>query len=260
VRIGECEDMVRSFISNAYVTNRNTIFDIYPLFTDIQPYNKIGDIVIETSSISSDKSVTIICHESGRDEKKLLFELEYRNGKYIISQSKGLSIYCDSRLFSYCKRIGCLDDGAYDIQVSSVCADKQGEYERLVQKIKNEIESGFEIESHTLEVRSMYGFSKYVSGSISMKNNSRFSIPSRVYDIYIVYMDSNHNVILRKKILFDNYESILYGGIKTSSIYSETNVGSASRVNVELKLTSTDFIEDIIANYVEGENCFQTNL
>jgi hypothetical protein len=215
----------------------------------------VNGFVVENVSISEDKSVTIIGYPSSIPESKLMFYLEPADDSYIIIKTKGLSYYYKSNLYEYCRRIGCFGIEPDDIAVSQTCESKEKEYKALIQKIKRNIEDNFILESHTIEHR---GFvSDYLAGKISMKNNSRFSIPKFTYDIYVIYLTQSGDIVLKSKMV--SYENIPYSGSIDQHVF-EDNLGGASKVKVELKLTDTDFIEELIVKYVEGENCISKDL
>jgi hypothetical protein len=55
-----------------------------------------------------------------------------------------------------------------------------------------------------------------------------------------------------------NYQTIPFGQSVTEHLF-ESNSDGFSKIKVELKIISTDFIEEIIAENIEGNNCNVTS-
>jgi len=181
-----------------------------------------------------------------------LFNLKNKDGKYIITDSKGLASVFNSPIYKYCKKIGCIGTSDYDKDISQICSDKQEDFNSLVYKVKNNIESNFTIQNNNLTIN--YG---YVSGNVTVKNNSRFSIIGRTYEIYYHFLNSSGQIVYTKKEMA-NYQTIPYGQSITENLF-ESNSDGFSKIKVELKIISTDFIEEIIAENIEGNNCNVTS-
>lgn len=178
--------------------------------------------------------------------------MEKINGKYIIQKSKGLSSDFNSNIYKYCKKIGCISENNYDAEISKICKEKRPQFNLLVEKIKKNIEENILLENHT--VTQQYD---WASGDITIKNTSRFTIPSFSYNLYILYSDKNENIIFTSKEIA-NYESIPYGQSNTVHVF-EQNTNSFEKVGVSLKIINSSFIEEIIAEYAEGNNCSYSN-
>jgi hypothetical protein len=118
----------------------------------------------------------------------------------------------------------------------------------LVKKIKRNIEDSVWMINHT--VTKDYGL---VSGDITIKNESRFTIPGDSYRLYINYSDSKGNLLFTSEEI-SNYESIPYGQSKTINVF-ETNSNSFQKVGISLKIIDTNFIEQLITEHAEGYNC-----
>jgi hypothetical protein len=248
-RMEKSTQIVTSFISNLSLDNYELMYKSYPAFKEVKTYWKPQDFKIKSTSVSEDETVTVLGKFAERDA---MFQLKKVNGKYVIVHSKGLSSDFNSSLYKYCKNIGCIRPDSYDAEVSKICAEKKDDFESLVYRIKNSIESNFELVNHTL--RDDYG---YVSGDITVKNNSRFTIPSRSYNIYYHFTDGDGNIVFTSKEVF-NYEIIPYRQGLTRHLM-ERSSGNFQRIKVQLKLISTDFIENIIAENATGANCSMNN-
>jgi len=249
-KINKSKETVMSFVTNLSFDNYDLMFKTYPTFRDVKTYWKLKDFNIQNAELS-DNTVIII----GKSQNiEVLFEVEKIDGKYQITKSKGLSSEFNSNLYKYCKKIGCIGLNNYDSKISKICKDKQYEFSQLVGAIKETIENKVSMENHT--VTKSYG---YASGNITLKNYSRFTIPGYSYNLYVNYTDNQGNTIFTSKEIL-NFESITYGQSKTINVF-ETNSSSFQKVGIILKIVNTEFIEDIIAEHAEGDNCnYASNL
>lgn len=243
------EEIVKSFVANLTLDNYDLLYKYYPDFQKVKRYWKIDDFKITSTTIDEDKSVSII----GTSKLgNILFNLKNKDGKYVITDSKGLASVFNSPIYKYCKKIGCIGTSDYDKDISQICSDKQDDFNTLVYKVKNNIESNFTIQNNNLEIN--YG---YVSGNVTVKNNSRFSIIGRNYEIYYHFLNSSGQIVYTKKEMA-NYQTIPFGQSVTEHLF-ESNSDGFSKIKVELKIISTDFIEEIIAENIEGNNCNVTS-
>ncbi|MBP8994458.1 MAG: hypothetical protein KBG30_11710 [Bacteroidales bacterium] len=243
-KINKAKDAVQSFVTNLSFDNYDEMFKVYPSFKNVQTYWKLQDFNIKNSVLNEN---TIILTGSS-NEREILFEVEKIDGKYIITKSKGLSSYFNSNLYKYCKKIGCIGTKSYDADISKICKENEFQFNQLVKKIKGNIEDNVWMINHT--VTKKYD---WASGDITIKNNSRFTIPGYSYSLYVNYTDSKGNILFTSKEI-SNFESIPYGQSKTIHVF-ESNSSSFQKVGISLKIISTNFIEQIIAEYAEGYNC-----
>lgn len=244
----KCEEVVKSFIANLPIDNYDSLYKQYPDFQHIGGYWKPSSIDIVNTTINDDNTITVV---GNSNIGGLLFNLEKVDGKYIIINSKGLSAVLNTPLYKYCKRIGCINVKDYDKEISSKCFNKKKEFEELVNIIKTNIEDNFFLESHNLT--NSFGS---ISGNATMKNNSRFSIPEGSYKIYYHFLASNGTILLTKEEGY-NFSPIPFGQSMTRYVY-EASSESFDKIKIELKLISTDFIENIIAENIVGNNCNAT--
>lgn len=249
-RIKKAKEVVTTFLANTSVENSPVLVDLYPDFAKMGKYYKLADGKIVNASINKDGIVNITCKSFVGN---ILFMLKKTNGEYKIINSKGLSPYFTQNIYKYCKAIGCISMNTFDVDVASICQDKQSEFDDLVYKIKSNIENNFRVQNNNLSINGVgIGYS-YLSGEVTVKNYSRFSIPSRCYNIYYDFVDDGDNIEFTKPAL-SNYKYIQYGESVTESFF-ETNAQNFSKVKVRLQITSTDFIEQVIADNATGSNC-----
>ena len=243
--IEKCNETVKTFVANISLDNYDLLYKSYPTFKQMKRYWKIKDFKIENSSIDNDKTVTIIgtCSQGN-----VMFLMKKVSGSYVITNSKGLSSAFNTPIYKFCKEIGCIGIDSYDTDLSQICSNKEDDFNRIVYRVKNNIETNFLLKNNNLS--SSYG---YLSGDVTMKNYSRFTIPGYSYEIYYHFLNSSGNIVFTKKETL-NYESIQYGQSITKSLY-ESNSSGFSKINVELKLTSTDFIERVVSENIKGNNC-----
>lgn len=183
---------------------------------------------------------------------QLFFVLQEEGGDYKVVNSKGLSVYNDSNLYEYCKRIGCITTGAYDLQIDNVCKQNESSFNNLVNQIKNRIEATTRLESHSVKVMG-YG-DNYATGNITLKNFTRFTIPAHSYKLYVNYLDSDNNILFTSDKSLSNFEAIGFGQSKTIHVIQDIS-SEFRKVNIKLKLLSTQFIEEIVAKHSEGSSC-----
>jgi hypothetical protein len=245
-RIEKCNEIVKTFVANLPLDNYEVLYKNYPDFRKVKSYWKLNDFKITNTTIDDDKTVSII----GVSEQlgNILFNLKKVKGKYLIINSKGLASVFNTSLYKYCKKIGCIGVNDYDKDISQICSDKENEFESLVYRIKKNIEQNVMVQNNNLS--NNFG---YVSGEVTIKNYSRFSIPGRTYEIYFHFLNYNDDIVFTKKEIL-NYESIQYGQSVTHRLF-ESSRGNFEKIKAELKLTSTDFVKEIIAENITGSNC-----
>lgn len=243
-KINKAKDVVDAFVTNLSFDNYDKMFEIYPSFQGVQTYWKLPNFSIK-NSVLNENSINLT---GTSNEREILFEVEKIDGKYIITKSKGLSSDFNSNLYKYCKKIGCIGTNSYDVDISKICKENKFRYNQLIKEIKENIENSVSMVNHT--VTKNYG---YASGDITLKNNSSFTIPGRSYNLYVNYTDSKGNLLFTSKEML-NYESIPYEQSKTIHVF-ESNSSSFQKVGISLKIVSTNFIEQIVAEYAEGYNC-----
>lgn len=245
-RMDKCNEIVKTFVANLPLDNYEILYKNYPDFQKVKRYWKVNDFKITNTTIDDDKTVSVI----GVSEQlgSILFNIKKVNGKYLITNSKGLASVFNTSLYKYCKKIGCIGVNDYDKDISQICSDKEDEFKSLVYRIKNDIQQNVMIQNNNLS--NNYG---YVTGDVTVKNYSRFSIPGRDYELYFHFLNYNGDIVFTKKEIL-NYESIPYGQSVTHHLF-ESSSGNFDKIKAELKLTSTDFIEEIIAENITGSNC-----
>ncbi len=243
-KIDKAKNVVKSFVTNLSFDNYDKMFESYPSFKEVYTYWKLPDFKIKNATLNED----IITITGSSNERDILFEVKKIEGNYIISKTKGLSTDFNSYLYKFCKKIGCIGTNTYDTDVSKICKGNELQFKQLVKKIKENIENSVGLLNHT--VTKNYGFA---SGDITLKNNSRFTIPGMAYNLYVNYTDSKGKLLFTSKEML-NYESISYGQSKTIRVF-ESNSNSFQKVGISLKIISVNFIEQIIAENAEGFNC-----
>lgn len=245
-RMDKCNEVVNTFIANLPLDNYEILYKIYPEFQKVKKYWKVNEFKITNITIDEEKTVSVI----GVSEQlgNLLFNLKKVKGKYQITDSKGLASVFNTSLYKYCKKIGCIGVNDYDKDIFQICSEREEEFKSLIYKIKNNIQQNVIVQNNNLSNK--YG---YVSGDVTVKNYSRFSIPGQNYELYFHFLNYNGDIVYTKKEMF-NYESIPYGQSVTRHLF-ESGSGNFDMIKAELKLTTTDFIEEIIAENIVGANC-----
>ncbi|MEH6512956.1 MAG: hypothetical protein V7734_07630 [Maribacter arcticus] len=252
----KAQEVVNALISNIQVDNYESIFEYYPNFKGIGTYLKYNSVEFTSTMLKSDGKVDIF--GKTYNGKQLFFEVEKTDGIYKVIKSKGLSSYYDSNLYKYCKKIGCIGMNEYDTDISRICKDNEGDFNFLVNSIKDKIESKTRLESHTI-TRKNGGFGYYYAfGDITVKNNSRFTIPGYSYKLYVNYLDSNDNLLFTSDKSSGNFTDIGFNQSKTLNIYQDIS-SRFRKVNIKVKLLNTEFIEKLIAEYAEGSLCNYSN-
>lgn len=248
-KINKAKEVVNAFVSNISFDNYETMYSVYPNFQNVATYWKIKDFEISSATIAENQVVTII---GISDNRNILFELQRNNSQYQIINSKGLSSDFDSSIYKYCKKIGCIGLSAYDAEISNICNRKKSEFNQLVTMIKERIEKNTVLENHT--VTKNYGFA---SGDVTVKNNSRFSIPGRAYNLYVNYFDRDENLLFTSKQIL-NFDEIPYHQSTTVNVF-ETGSMSFRKIGIALNIVDTGFIEKIISEHAKGSGCLYDN-
>jgi len=245
-RMAKCKEVVEVFVANLPLDNYEVLYAHYPNFQKVRRYWKLSNFKITTTTIDDDKTVSIVGTALGFGN--IMFKLKKMDGRYKIVDSKGLASDFDTPLYKYCKKIGCIDVNSYDKEVAQICEEKEDEFKNLVYKIKNNIQESVMVQNHNLSAS--YG---YISGNVTVKNYSRFSIPGHDYELYFHFLDYDDKVVFSKKAML-NYESIPFGQSVTHRLFEPSN-GHIRNVKAELKLTSMGFIEKVIADNIVGSDC-----
>lgn len=252
-RIKKSNEIVNAFMANLPLDNYEILFKYYPNFKRVEKYWKYDKFKIESVTVDETKSVSVICSTTSGS---IFFKLKKVESSYIITESKGLSAAFNTPLYKYCKKIGCIGADDYDVDITQICKDKEDEFKSLVYKAKESIESSFVMENNNLRINDGGFGSRYVSGEVTVKNGSRFSIPGWKYEIYFHFVNTNGNIVFTQSDK-SNFDDISFGQSLTKSLFVDVpSSGEFRKIKVELKLTSTSFIEEIIAENITGENCF----
>lgn len=248
-KIEKAINVVNTFISNVSFDNYDKMYELYPNFRNVSEYWKVSKLTVDNTSISEEGVVTII---GKAGNKNLLFELQRNNSNYEIISSKGLSSDYNSNIYKYCKNIGCIGSSTTDADISIICKSNREDYQNLIEKIKEDIENKIILENHT--VTNSYGF---VSGDVTVKNYSRFTLPGGAYNLYINYRNKKGDILFTSKQIL-TYDAIPFNQSKTVHVF-EPNSKSFRKISIELNIISTNFIEDIIAQYSTGIGCIYSN-
>lgn len=243
------EEVVKNFVANLALDNYDLLYTYYPNFKKVKSYWRLDDFKITSTIINDDNSISIIgTSENGN----IMFKIEKEGGKYKIIESKGVASVFNAPIYKYCKKIGCIGSNDYDKDISQICTDKQDEFNQFVNKVKTDIESNFDMQNNNLKLN--YG---YLSGNVTVRNNSRFSILGGTYKIYYHFLNTSGKIgyTLEES---SNYQNILYGQSITQNIF-ESNLSGYSKIQVEIKIISNNFIEKIIADNADGKNCINAS-
>ena len=251
-KINKAKEVVTLFISSCNLENFEDIYTYYPASKEMDSFWKLNDFKV-TNTIVKNK-VVIIIGTSGKRE--VYFEIKKEKENYIITKTKGLSIYLNTNLYTFCKNIGCIPSNSYDVEISKVCVENKPQFKNLVTKIKNEIESNVGLVNISANKEQMTN-QVWIRGDIEYKNSSRYSIPSSTYNLYINFLDINGNILLKKQVYFSG--SISFGESNFISLFEMNINDKVEKVSVSLEITDTNFIENIIAKYAEGDNCKYLN-
>ncbi|MCA0152909.1 hypothetical protein [Winogradskyella vincentii] len=248
----KAQEVVQALISNIQVDNYESIYEYYPSFKNwTGSYYKYNSVDITSTMLKDDGTIEIFANAGGSNQ--LFFALKKVDGNYKIVRSKGLSAYFNSDLYKYCKKIGCIGSNETDLDIGRICKENEDDFNYLVRKIKNKIEDSFRLENQSLNKAGGYGIPLYVSGDIIVKNYSRFTISAYSYDIYIKFLNSQDKELYKFKYR-TNFSDIAFNSSETLHIMQDID-RSYKKVDVELVILNTDFIEDLIGNYAEGIRC-----
>ncbi|GAA4292682.1 hypothetical protein [Aestuariibaculum suncheonense] len=245
------QEVVNAFISNILVDNYESMFEYYPSFRELNGnYWKYNSLELTSTIMKQDGSIEIFA--KSRSNNQLFFKLIKIDGEFKIVNSKGLSAYYNSNLYKYCENIGCIALTDYDLEIAQVCEINKKDYNDLINSIKTRIEENTVLVNHTLS--KSFGT---VSGNITVKNRTRFTVPEYAYDIYVNFLNTSNEVLFSYED-GNSFRSIPANGISTLLVFKDAKNGYA-QVDVELKILKTDFIEKIIAEHSEGTRCIYSD-
>lgn len=232
----KCAEIVNAFVANLPMDNYDILYKYYPNFKNVKRYWRVTDFKINTTTIDDDNRITI---SGSALRQNFVFILKKINGNYIIEDSKGLAAEFDSPLYRYCKKIGLINPNDYDKEISLVCNNQKEHFDQLVNAIVRNAEKNIKILNDNLA--NNYG---YISGNVTLKNYGEIDIPNHCYELYFNFLSSNGQVLFTKKEIL-NFESISAGQSITYSLYEPSN-GRFDKINAELRITSTKFIEEFL--------------
>jgi len=243
-RIEEARQVVTTFVKDLELENFESINKVYPSLNKIGKYWLLYKFEITDSKIENSE-VTIYgkYFKGGEIEETIMFYLkENSEGKYIIDHTKGLSGYFGTNTYKFLKNVGCLKGLGTDEEIASACKKREVVFTSLVAQASKAQEESVVMENHS--VVNSYG---YLSGDITCKNTSDTDIPAFSYDLYILFYDSEGNIIYTEKSPASNvYKIPAHGGIST--MVHQPYIRGMSKIGIQIKLIKTDWLEYDIAN------------
>ncbi len=247
-KLNKAKEVVKLFASSTAFDDKEKMYLHYPNIKEIKGrYLVLRNFEIIEASLN-DNIVSVIGKSQGRE---IFFDVKKESGKYIIIRSKGLSMFFNSNLYKYCLQIGCIKEGDYDAEISKICNDKEPDFYILVESIKYIIEKSVGLENHTVRE----GYLNDISGDITYRNYSNYTIPSGTYNLYVKYMDKNENILFKNKEYVRS--TLAYG--QSNTIWVSEDVRRATKIAISLEIINTEFIERIIAEHAKGNNCIYSN-
>jgi hypothetical protein len=154
----------------------------------------------------------------------------------------------NSSLYLFCKNVGCLAGLESDAEISIACQKRENFFNNLTSVLKRNIEENVLLGSHN--VQKSYG---YISGDVSVKNTTNATIPAFSYDLYIILNDDSGREIYRTKSLSSVYEIPAQGSLST--MVHEQATRNMSKISIEIKITDTRFLSEIVANPPKDWDC-----
>ena len=249
-RINDAKNIVESFVKDLELENFESIKKTYPNFSSVGKYWILYQFSITETKIENNVVTIYGNYKKGDKEKESIMFVLKENDKneYFIDKSKGLSAYFGKDLYEFCKKVGCLRGLETDAEIAEACKKRENFFNEMIETYTEKIESCVKLENHN--VSNSYGF---VSGDVTVKNNSAINIPAFSYDLYIVLLDNNYNEIFRTKSTSNVY-SIPANGSLTSMINEQSNRGMA-KIGVEIKITDDSFLKEQLANPPADWDC-----
>lgn len=249
-KINEAKEVITTFVKDLELENYQSIEKTYPDFSKIGKYWILNDFTINDSKIDND-TITIYGNykKGGQIEEKIMFVLcEGKDNKYFILKSKGLSAFFGTNLYKFAKRVGCLNGLETDRDIAEACKKRETFFKQFLEVYKEKIEAAVKLENHN--VTNSFGF---VSGDVTVKNNSVIEIPAFSYDLYLILYDNNYNEIFRTKSNSNVYAIPANGSIN-AMIHEQSNRGMA-KIAIEIKLNDTSFLESQLINPPSDWTC-----
>jgi hypothetical protein len=238
-------ETVNIFVKDLDLKNEEALTGAYPSFNKIGKYWILNNFKINDTKLEGNKVTVYASYKRGNTlECSVMFILEEKDSKYIISETKGLSAYYDSDLFNFLKILGCLSDNSNDIEIHEECSLREDTYESTIEELKNDYESKVEIDNSNLS--SNYGY--YVSGNLIVTNNSDLVVPSGSYNLSIVFINTSRGEGVDKQSVSSFLPDIpshstisipvsyvpINGGNKFGGVFSITNKEPLKKVLNEM--------------------------
>jgi hypothetical protein len=251
-RIEDAKNVVTTFVKDLELENYESINKINPSFNKIGQYWILYKFEITESKIENNE-VTIYgkYYKRGEIEETIMFYLkENSDGQYIIDHSKGLSGFFGTNTYKFLKNVGCLKGLETDEEIASVCRKKETVFTGLLERAVKAQEESVIMGNNS--VTNSFG---YLSGDILCKNTSDIDIPAFAYDLYVLFYDSDGDIIYTEKSPASNvYKIPAHGGISTM-VHQPIIRGMAS-FDIQIKLIKTEWLEyEIATNWSKSITC-----
>ena len=124
-KINKAKDIVSVFANSTTFGNLDKLPLYYPDIKNMKGRFLVLKDFQLLDAVLNGKTISIIGKAQGNE---VLFEVEKENGKYIITKTKGLSMFVYSNLYKYCKQIGCMKGDNYDVEISKICSEKEFQF------------------------------------------------------------------------------------------------------------------------------------
>jgi hypothetical protein len=246
--IKEANSFVNEFVHNIQLENFETVKKTYPDFKFLSSYWKLENFSISETKLIGDTAIVFGTYQNGNKNETVSFHILVENENFQVMKSKGLSGYMNSPLYLFCKNVGCLAGLESDAEISIACQKRENHFNNLISILKKNIEENVKLGSHN--VQKGYG---YISGDVSINNLTSVNIPAFSYDLYIILIDDNGREIYRTKSLSSVYQLPAQGSVST--MVHEQSTRNMSKIGIELKITNTRFLSEIVANPPKDWDC-----
>lgn len=203
-KIKNAKEVVTRFANELEIENYDKVNELYPNFSGIGEFWIPRDFEITNSHYDGD-GITTIFATIQNSRRKIKFKVKQKNSDVTIIDSKGLSSFYSSNIFTYCKNKGYFSSDVIesDIEISRICKERKPQFTNLVNSCAKHVLNNVNLvkDQSNLTIQSI---GSYISGRMLVKNNTGFSLNNFDTRFNLMFYDRNGNLLDRADMTLFN--------------------------------------------------------